>query len=278
VPDASDGAAFAASDAATDVAPGAADVSTDVAIERAREAGPEVATPLDAPAEAVAPDAYPSSCADNRKNGFETDIDCGGPACPKCGLGQGCLADSDCGTWPGCDNKKGGCTCDAVAHACVADHCLDHKQDVGESAVDCGGGECAGCAVGVACVLHSDCASRACDNLAKTCATNHCSDHVFDSSETDLDCGGGSPCPACPVGAMCLLDFDCASKACDGVTGMCVADPCADHQVDGSETDLDCGGADCARCGVGRKCKASSDCAAGLTCSSAPGYPSVCEP
>jgi hypothetical protein len=243
----------------------------DVAAELRADTGAADATPADAKAEAPAPEVGPATgCADNRKNGQETDIDCGGPACPKCGLDQGCLADSDCGTWPGCDLKKGGCACDAVLHKCVVNHCVDHKQNVGESAIDCGGGECPGCAAGAACLLHSDCASGGCDLLSMTCATSHCTDHVFDSSETGLDCGGSLECPKCPVGQGCLLDFDCASGACDGISSLCVADPCADHQVDGSETDVDCGGSSCAPCPVGRRCHSAADCASGLVCTAAP--------
>jgi hypothetical protein len=33
---------------------------------------------------------------DGIKNGAETDVDCGGPDCPKCPDGKGCAAGSDC--------------------------------------------------------------------------------------------------------------------------------------------------------------------------------------
>jgi hypothetical protein len=38
------------------------------------------------------------TCTDNTQNNAETDIDCGGGTCPKCGSGQKCNADSDCRT------------------------------------------------------------------------------------------------------------------------------------------------------------------------------------
>jgi hypothetical protein len=236
------------------------------------------ATPDLAADKAPAPDTGPpkgEACEDNRKNGEETDIDCGGPTCAPCGLGQGCLADSDCGSWPGCDTKKGGCACDAVSHACVVNHCVDHKQNAGETAIDCGGGECAGCAEGAACVLHSDCATGGCDLLSATCAINHCSDHVQDSSESDVDCGGSTLCPACAVGQGCVTNFDCVSLACDALTGLCDTDQCVDGHIDGSETDIDCGGSTCAaRCGVGHKCTDSTDCTPGHACATT--LPHVC--
>ena len=36
------------------------------------------------------------TCADRFRNNLETDVDCGGAACPSCGLGQRCAADTDC--------------------------------------------------------------------------------------------------------------------------------------------------------------------------------------
>lgn len=38
----------------------------------------------------------PASCTDNIKNGYETDVDCGGKTCPKCDLGKKCTAPTDC--------------------------------------------------------------------------------------------------------------------------------------------------------------------------------------
>ncbi|MEM2956603.1 MAG: LamG-like jellyroll fold domain-containing protein [Candidatus Pacearchaeota archaeon] len=39
---------------------------------------------------------YMPTCSDGIKNGFETDIDCGGPLCSPCTIGQSCLINSDC--------------------------------------------------------------------------------------------------------------------------------------------------------------------------------------
>ena len=45
------------------------------------------------------------TCMDKAKNGGETDIDCGGGQCPKCGLGNACGMDADCGLGPCLNNK-----------------------------------------------------------------------------------------------------------------------------------------------------------------------------
>jgi len=59
---------------------------------------------VDAGVDAAAPDAgaadvvveAPDTCADGVKDGAETDVDCGGGACPSCADGRACAAKSDC--------------------------------------------------------------------------------------------------------------------------------------------------------------------------------------
>jgi hypothetical protein len=38
----------------------------------------------------------PGACMDAIKDGAETDVDCGGPACPTCATGKLCAVDADC--------------------------------------------------------------------------------------------------------------------------------------------------------------------------------------
>lgn len=70
---------------------------------------------------------------------------------------------------------------------------------------------------------------------AEVDAGGTCSNGVFDSDETDLDCGGPE-CPRCDDGGQCVVDDDCQSMLC--IDGFCVqpgdvGDPC--------ETDRECG-------------------------------------
>jgi hypothetical protein len=37
-----------------------------------------------------------NQCADHRQDGAETDVDCGGGACPACAAGQKCAINADC--------------------------------------------------------------------------------------------------------------------------------------------------------------------------------------
>jgi hypothetical protein len=262
------------------------DAATDARTRRTeRDAGSDARSvgPVDASPDVGASTGRPRSCDDDKKDGDETDIDCGG-SCLPCGIEQHCLVNSDCGSSPGCDPAKGGCACDAISSTCVYDHCSDRKLDGTETAVDCGG-ECPGCGLGQACLVDTDCSETAsgcdvdiggcfCDGISLTCVSTHCDDHKLDNSETAVDCGGGA-CSGCALGQACGLDFDCTSMACDGVSAVCVGDSCLDHRQDGTETNVDCGGdnAACARCPLGKKCLVTSDCVAGGTCSAISGAP-----
>jgi hypothetical protein len=46
--------------------------------------------------DAVGHECVSGQCADHRQDGVETDVDCGGPVCAPCGVGQGCQSNRDC--------------------------------------------------------------------------------------------------------------------------------------------------------------------------------------
>ena len=97
------------------------------------------------------------SCTNGIKDPHETGVDCGGfsggKACPPCANGIGCLVNTDCvSTY--CSSGK-----------CApkpASSCVDGIKNGAETAIDCGGGTCAGCVAGKACVLPRDCKSGVC--------------------------------------------------------------------------------------------------------------------
>ena len=61
----------------------------------------------------------------------------------------------------------------------------------------------------------------------------------------------------------CLVDADCTSSACDADSLLCVASQCTDHQQDGNETDVDCGGGTCPPCADTERCVVATDCQSG---------------
>lgn len=87
-------------------------------------------------------------CANESRDGTETDVDCGG-SCGACGEGRRCSNDSDCATKACLRGFCGGLACSNAA------------LDEGETDVDCGG-TCFPCAVGRACVMNTDCATSKC--------------------------------------------------------------------------------------------------------------------
>lgn len=197
----------------------------------------------------------PRECgSDGRLDGDETDIDCGG-ACAPCAATRDCARDADCVT-SSCDRL--------LPHRCLLAHCADHHLNADETDVDCGG-SCAGCAVGEACVLDQDCASDACEPVAKICLAATCIDQQRDGDETDFDCGGS--CGPCVPGFKCLVNADCASEKCDSTLHQCGGNHCLDGRLDVDETDLDCGGLNgCSRCTPGHQCTSNADCAVGHPC------------
>jgi hypothetical protein len=217
-------------DDAPDVTPDVGqDVASDVALEATTDA------PVDAREAGVIPVGQPcttdydclssacdslsltcvvSQCNDNRVDGAETDVDCGGPVCPVCATGKVCKVDGDCST----------SACDAYAHVCITNACLDHTKDSTETDVDCGG-SCPACALGKGCLQMSDCASDVCDALMHVCISSTCEDHVKDGSETDVDCGGsccyGGATGCCAPGEHCTSNFDCAGGLLCDSSKMC---------------------------------------------------------
>jgi hypothetical protein len=93
------------------------------------------------------------SCLDHKRDGAETDVDCGGGTCPGCALGQPCRIDVDCTS----------SACDGVSLRCVSSTCSDHRQDADETDVDCGGATCGPCNTGQKCKISFDCVSGFCN-------------------------------------------------------------------------------------------------------------------
>ncbi|HQY61515.1 MAG: hypothetical protein IPF92_13285 [Myxococcales bacterium] len=156
----------------------------------------------------------PPTCTDGRKNGDESDLDCGG----SCAAGGG----STCATGKACTNGDDCQSGQCEAKVCAPVLCKNGRLDPGESDVDCGQA-CGPCANGKKCQAASDCTSLSCD--ATVCGIPDCTNGVQDGRETGNDCGGPctdtprpaeckNTCKACEVGSACTLPRDCASRRC----------------------------------------------------------------
>lgn len=97
---------------------------------------------------------------------------------------------------------------------------------------------------------------------------NECTDDICKSgapqnnSKAGMSCGVNGVCN--DTGACVQCTTDNVSK-CEGgkqqcISGYCSAETCTNLNKDNGETDLDCGGTECAPCGVGLHCAFASDC------------------
>jgi len=113
-----------------------------------------------------------------------------------CGPQQGCaVSDRDCNQYTMCANN-----------ICIGVSCTDAVKDAHETDVDCGGGECAGCAVGKACAMSSDCDKAICDNshcvLATSCAQMHAKNPIAPDGVYQIDVDGAAG-PSAPFPVYC---------------------------------------------------------------------------
>ncbi|MBI4704351.1 MAG: hypothetical protein HY744_24875 [Deltaproteobacteria bacterium] len=143
----------------------------------------------------------PATCANDAKDGDETDLDCGGPACLPCGNGKGCLAATDCDSLF-CD-PKGICSACAGHGDCVAAEgtyclggaCVPRKQD------------------GAACAQHEECTSGFCPAGDKVCCESNC-DGVCEACRAKVTGAQDGECK--PVKAGTDPDAECPKQ--DGST------------------------------------------------------------
>lgn len=198
--------------------------------------------PFDADVEV---DAGPgeSDCFDGRRNGDETDRDCGG-SCARCDEGRACLEGSDC--------RTGAC----IDDVCAEPSCDDGVQNQDESDADCGGSICELCDAEQRCRDDDDCESASC--RGNVCQEAECDDGRFNGRETDVDCGGPD-CDGCGTGGACTRRTDCLSQIC-GMDMTCVAPSCNDNITNGTESDRDCGGSMCRGCRDRQMCFSNADC------------------
>ncbi len=185
------------------------------------------------------------TCNDDKKNGTETDKDCGGGMCAKCGPHLGCNAGSDCAG----DQCVGG--------QC-AENCKDGVLNNGETSTDCGGPQCPGC-LGDTCSFGADCAGGFCAD--QVCCNTPC-DGFCEACTASLT---GQPmdgiCGAVQVGIAdngeCGAASGTKSGGCGAAPGKCL---CEDGIKNGLEIGVDCGGPCSAGCPSGTPCTQGFEC------------------
>jgi hypothetical protein len=184
-------------------------------------------------------------CTNGARDRGEDGIDCGGVCPTKC-TGSPCTTGEDCANGK-CENGA----CGAPA---------------GKS---CGVGAPTTCNEGDGCQLNEDCKTGFCNN--SVCGPIGPTDGKKNQEETDVDCGGPTA-PKCAVDKACLVKTDCIDDYCPDATKKCTAPTYDDGVLNGTETDIDCGGS-----GAGmKKCAETKACAVDADCFGACNYLKKC--
>jgi hypothetical protein len=212
---------------------------------------------------------------------MKTDVDCGGPNCPACGIGKMCLVardcttgvctgdmcvtcgqDSDCASGNFCDPTNNGGTCTPA-------------QATGASCSNGDGTQCSTgfCADGYCCDMACTGTCEACSGALKGGGNNghcgaikvgtdpkmQCNDQGMASCGNDGSCDGNGACQDYPVMtpcamATCSMGESTTARTCNG-TGTCLPGtmtPCSPYG---------CNGTTC-----GTTCMHDTDCASGNYC------------
>lgn len=96
-------------------------------------------------------------------------------------------------------------------------------------------------------------ASQACLADGTGCSTGQRCDTTTNPSNPVCKPICNSSNGPCNANCLCTSSFTCLSD------GNC-AGPCSNSIKDGVETDIDCGGGSCPKCGIGQTCKVNTDC------------------
>ncbi len=142
-------------------------------------------------------------CGNATKDEDESDVDCGGIACPGCDTGQTCGGDSDCASLK----------CNSATNTCNVSLCTDGVKNGSETDKDCGGPNCPKCGDGKVCAGATDCTNGVCSGTPPLCQAPTCTDGVKNGTEGDKDCGVNCP-QKCGLGQSCKGTTDCASANC----------------------------------------------------------------
>lgn len=154
--------------------------------------------------------------------------------------------------------------CPAASGACQTAACTDgacgfDDVEAGTLVTDPTAGDCkrAECDGGGAVRLVNDDTDS---DDGNECTTDSCDGGVARHDVTvGATCGAGGTCNDAGACVECATGEDCPSGVCSPEF-KCLAPACDDLTKNGDESDVDCGGATCAPCAIGKACGADTDC------------------
>ena len=177
---------------------------------------------------------------------------------------------------------------DACSNACASANCGDGKVQVGEECDDgnaddtdaclgtCLAAKCGDMAVQAGVEECDDGNSEDTDACTSACKNAVCGDSFVQAGVEECDDGNAEDTDACVTGckaAKCGDGFaqmgveecdDGNMSEADMCTTMCKTPTCMDMAKNGTETDVDCGGACMSKCALGKACTVGGDCGTGF--------------
>ena len=176
-----------------------------------------------------------------------------GPGGGGSGGGPACNTPADC---PGTDTECGSRTCaDGV---CGVEAEAAGTVAATQSPEDCQRNICDGAG---SITTENDNADVEDDN--NDCTIDTCEDGApihTPGDEFELCEGGAAICTAEGECVECIDDIDCSGTDVCTPENLCVPATCDDNQLNGQETDTDCGGPTCGGCAFGEFCDGDTDC------------------
>ncbi|MBL9104404.1 MAG: DUF4215 domain-containing protein [Myxococcales bacterium] len=186
---------------------------------------------------------------------------------------SGCLM-ATCGdtfVWAGMEGCDDGNDVDddACSNACVMASCGDGVVQMGESCDDMNADDTDDCT--------SLCQTAACGDGFVQAGVEECDDMNADDSDA---CVAGCKTAICGDGFTQTGVEGCDDMNADETdtcTTLCQPPACDDALLSGSESDIDCGGADCMKCTDGQVCNVPSDCMSGACLANVCAPPQTCK-
>lgn len=193
--------------------------------------------------------------------------DNGGAVCNADGACVGCNNSNDC---PGEDATCSYRLCkDAI---CSTGYAPTTTAIESQTAGDCTRITCDGSGGTMFVVDNMDLFDDGNDCTADVCA-NGAPENNAKPKDSPCSQNGGSVCDGNGNCVECNTGMQCASGVC--VAGKCSPASCNDGIINGTESDVDCGGSSCPLCTTGDGCNAATDCSGGVCLSNSCAPPVV---
>lgn len=186
-----------------------------------------------------------------------------GDASPDADAAHDVYVEPECAAATDCPGTDGDCQTRACREGtCAMDYIADGTALPAQTPSDCLRVVCDGAGATRSVPDDADLADDALECTVDTCSGGTIV-HTPRDVGTACTQGGGKHCDATAACVECTTGSQCGSLVC-GDDAKCASPTCADGVKNQDEADVDCGGAVCGRCALGKTCKVAGDCTLGF--------------